>query len=409
MSRRNFLRMVAAGGAAAAGVAAWRWYPDQGWRNDCRPELTVDSAIADLLEQTLSGLDGKNMVDGHVHMVGNGLDGPGTWLNHTMREWSSPKQKLQMLFYLNAACVQDTPSAGQDYQRGLIRMASELPQGMRLMLLAFDWHHDQVGGIVESRSTFRILDEYAQSAVENGNGHLLWAASIHPYREDAVDALRGAVANGAKAVKWLPPAQGMDPASPKCDAFYAAMAHADIPLIVHAGDEHAVEADEYQALGNPLRLRRALDAGVRVLVAHCATQGQGDDLDQPNGKRRVANFELFERMMGEADYQGRLFGEISAITQINRFDPWLKRILKHDDWGGRLSNGSDYPLPGVMPLFSLRALVREDLLDSKYLPALTSIRNANPILFDLVLKRLLNDQGRVFSTSTFENAAVFGV
>ena len=32
-------------------------------------------------------------------------------------------------------------------------------------------------------------------------------------------------------------------------------------------------------IGNPLRLRRALDAGVRVVVAHCASMGQDRDLD----------------------------------------------------------------------------------------------------------------------------------
>ena len=62
-----------------------------------------------------------------------------------------------------------------------------------------------------------------------------------------------------------------------------------------------------------------------------------------------------------------------------------------------------------MPLFSLRALVREDLLDESEVPVLTGIRHANPLLFDLVLKRLLRHQGRRLHRSTFENADVFGV
>ena len=53
-----------------------------------------------------------------------------------------------------------------------------------------------------------------------------------------------------------------------------------IALLTHAGEEQAVEAEEDQELGNPLRLRRALDAGVQVIVAHCASLGTGLDLDE---------------------------------------------------------------------------------------------------------------------------------
>ena len=49
------------------------------------------------------------------------------------------------------------------------------------------------------------------------------AASIHPYRRDAVDALATAAGRGARAVKWLPNSIGIDPAAPRCDAFYAAL------------------------------------------------------------------------------------------------------------------------------------------------------------------------------------------
>ena len=42
-------------------------------------------------------------------------------------------------------------------------------------------------------------------------GRFEWIASVHPYRRDAVAALGQAVRNGARAVKWLPAAQGMDP------------------------------------------------------------------------------------------------------------------------------------------------------------------------------------------------------
>lgn len=74
---------------------------------------------------------------------------------------------------------------------------------------------------------------------------------LHPYRPDALEALQAAIAGGARAVKWLPAAMGMDPASPRCDAFYRVLAETRLPLIVHCGEEKAVKGGDTQHLGNP--------------------------------------------------------------------------------------------------------------------------------------------------------------
>ncbi len=72
-----------------------------------------------------------------------------------------------------------------------------------------------------------------------------------------------------------------------------------IPIVSHAGLERAVIGVDRQDYGNPLRLRRALDAGVRVVVAHCASMGQDRDIDKgPNGPY-VDSFELFSRLLDE--------------------------------------------------------------------------------------------------------------
>ena len=92
----------------------------------------------------------------------------------------------------------------------------------------------------------------------------------------------------------------MDPAAELCDPFYERMAALGLPLLVHCGSEHAVGGARTQELGNPLRLRRALEAGVRVIVAHCASTGDDEDLDAPPGRRtRLPSFELFLRLMAD--------------------------------------------------------------------------------------------------------------
>ena len=213
--------------------------------------------------------------------------------------------------------------------------------------------------------------------------------------------------HGARAVKWLPPAMGMDPASPLCDRFYAAMARHDLPLLSHGGRERAVHGAGRQDLGNPLRLRRALEHGVRVIVAHCASMGEGADLDRGADAPQVENFALFARMMDEPAYRGRLFGDISAITQIDRAGPYLRTLLQREDWHARLLNGSDYPLPGVIPLFSLRGLAADGFIDEDEAALLSAIRRHNPLVFDWVLKRRLKADGRRFAPAVFETRRVF--
>jgi mannonate dehydratase len=216
-----------------------------------------------------------------------------------------------------------------------------------------------------------------------------------------------AVEGGARAVKWLPAAQGMDPASPKCDAFYRALADHEIPLLSHAGTELAVQGGNIEDFGNPLRLRRPLDQGVKVLTAHCASLGKGLDLDSSAGNRYVDNFTLFARMMDEPGYEGRLFGELSAVTQINRLRNGLETLITRTDWHPRLINGSDYPLPGVMPLFSVRELIRMGYLPETAGATLVELRRYNPLLFDFVLKRSLNVNGKRLSPVVFESRRVF--
>lgn len=228
-------------------------------------------------------------------------------------------------------------------------------------------------------------------------------ASIHPYRPDAVDALIEAHAQGAKAVKWLPSGMGIDPASPKCDAFYQQAARLNIPIISHTGKESAVPGGE-QAFGNPLKMRRALDQGVKVILAHCASDGMDQDLD--HGGISVRSFELFARMMDHPAYAGLLFGDISATTLINH--AWvLPTLIARQDWHPRLVNGSDYPLPGIMPLTNLNTLIANGWLDAQHKTFLLTLKRHHPLLYDFALKRLLQIDGQAWLPVVFETRRVF--
>ena len=353
------------------------------------------------------GLNADDVWDCHTHLLGLGESGGGAWVTPKMQTMWRIRLYAQFRFYLNASCVNpEKMNVDRDFHARLTSLMDDFPVGYRAMVMAFDRTHDAQGAPQPEKSAFYLPNAYAGNIAKQNTARFMWTASIHPYRSDASEAVADAVAQGAVAVKWLPPAMGIDPASTQCDAFYAAMEKHNLPLITHGGEERAVEGAHQPAFGNVLRLRRALERGVRVVIAHCASLGEDIDLDKgPNGPA-VSCFELFERLMAMREFEGRLFGDISALPQINRMNA-LTRILAHGEWRGRLLNGSDYPLPGVLPLFSVNAFVERDWLSAEVGEHLKAVRGANPILFDFLLKRHLSIDGNKFGRDVFETARIF--
>jgi mannonate dehydratase len=183
------------------------------------------------------------------------------------------------------------------------------------------------------------------------------------------------------------------------------MAAHGMVLLTHTGEERAVEAGDAQELGNPLRLRPALAAGVRVVAAHCASLGVARDLDAPGEPRRSA-FDLFLRLIGEEGSRGLLFGDLSGVLHFNRPPDRLRTLLERagGDLRGRLVNGSDYPLPGVNIVIRTGQLVRRGHLTAAERAALNEIYALNPLLFDFVIKRTvrsLGDRERGFPSELF--------
>ncbi len=143
-----------------------------------------------------------------------------------------------------------------------------------------------------------------------------------------------------------------------------------------------------------------------MVVAHCASLRADTDLDQGENGAEVDAFGLFARLMDAPQYQANLFADLSAVAQMNRMDT-LPTLLRRSDWHPRLLNGSDYPLPGVMPLYSLNKIVDANMLDAAYVPTLRVLREHNPLLFDFVLKRSLRLGASAFSAQVFHTRRWF--
>jgi predicted TIM-barrel fold metal-dependent hydrolase len=336
-----------------------------------------------------SDLDAREVLDTHVHVVGIGEGGTGCWVNPTaLQTLAHPIQAARFDIYKTAAGVKDETRADSEYLDTLAwRAGSPLVHG-RYLLLAFDYAHDERGQRQPELSEFYTPNTYITRLARERPDLFVACASVHPYRPDAIDELERAAEAGAVAVKWLPNAMRIDPSSEKCDRFYEALARLKLPLLSHAGEEKAVDSGDAQRFGNPLLLRRPLEHGVRVIVAHCASLGQNPDLDAP-GTPWVDNFDLFARLMDEPKWNGQLFGEVSAMAQANRAGRPLETVLTRTDWHPRLLNGSDYPLPAINVVVRTQTLKEHGFITANERLALNELDQHNPLMFDFVLKRTL--------------------
>jgi predicted TIM-barrel fold metal-dependent hydrolase len=352
------------------------------------PDGPLSAEAQALVDKAWEGVDPARMVDCHVHLVGLGTDGTGCYVNpRMMQPLRHPISYLKFSIYSHAAGVEDEAQGDRQYRERLLSLLDAPGFQGRALVLAFDQTHDEQGKPRPELSEFHTPNDYVLKLARDNPERVLAGVSIHPYRPDAVEELERVAALGARAVKWLPNAMGINPGSPRCEPFYRKLAELGMPLLTHAGEEQAVHAEEAQALGNPLHLRRPLDAGVKVVVAHAASLGTSEDLDKPG--TRVDNFQLFLRLMGEPRSKGLLRADFSAMTQFNRCGAPLRELLVREDLHPWLVHGSDYPLPAINALIRTGALEELGYITSDERLILNELDRHNPLLFDFVLKRTL--------------------
>lgn len=394
LTRRHLLCCGAAAGlfTSLAGPAR------AGLLNPCRSGIPDE--LKPLLARSFDGLDATQLWDVHTHLLGTGDSGSGCSVNAQLGQWWHPVEMLRKRFILNAACVPaDAPSVDRAYVERLQALADDFPAGARWMLFAFDQACDEAGRPQAAHTTFHVPDAYAAGVAAAHAERFAWVASIHPYRPDALTRLDAALAGGAVALKWLPSSMNIDLRDRRLRPFYERLAASRLPVIVHCGEERAVPGARRDELGNPLLVRAALECGVRVVIAHCASLGTALDLDLKR-PRLVPAFSLFARLMDEG-WGDRLLGDISVVLQANRAPEVARTLMTRADWQPRLLHGSDYPLPGIPAAIRLPALVSAGLLDADDAAPLERLREHNPLLFDLALKRIAHWRGARLAPGVF--------
>lgn len=354
-----------------------------------------------LIEQALAGIEPARLIDHHTHMLAIGTSVKDAFANRKMLSGLN-LERLKFRIYVSATGIKNLGNADEEYIARLIRLARAAAPRGKFRILAFDKHYNSDGSINLAKTTMYVPNHYVVALAEKYPDVFTPVASVHPYRSDALPELEKWAKAGVRYVKWLPNAMGMNPANSVIEPFYRKMKEHRMILLSHAGEEQAVEAKEDQKLGNPLLLRKPLDMGLRVVIAHAASLGECADLDS-HPPRQVDCFDLFVRMMDEPKYVGLLFGEISAMLQFNRMPEPLLALLKRQDLHPRLVNGSDYPLPAINSLIWTWSMARAGFITSEERESLNEIYDYNPLLFDFVLKRTLRhpETKQKFAASVF--------
>ena len=351
-------------------------------------DTRLSPAARELLGKTLNDIGPEPLEDYHAHIIGIGTSNTHAEVNASSLTWWHPIKRIKTSIFLGACGVSDFTRLDQAYVDRLVRLLRGFNHPIRMHILAMDHAYNADGTVATGKVEFYVPNDYVVSLARQYPDLFIPVISVHPFRPDALAELEKWAEQGVRFVKWLPNAQGIDPSDPHHDAFYEVMKKHNMVLLTHTGMEKSV-ASSAQALGNPLLLRRPLNHGVKVIMAHCASSGHNADLDHPGVT--ADNFDLFLRMMADEHYRGILFADISATTQVNRTPRPILELIRRPELHDRLVNGSDYPIPAINCVIWLGKLVRLGLITSEERKCLNEIYNCNPLLFDYALKRTVRD------------------
>ena len=203
----------------------------------------LSQQAADLVKRSFDDVDPKLLIDYHTHVAGLGK-GTDIFVNPKLGSWKHPLGYLRFKIYLSAAAVTDLESADDQMIERLVRLISHIEDHGKYCLLAFDKNYNHDGTPNLAKTEFYVPNDYVFSLLARYPTLFEPVISVHPYRPDALEELERGAKRGARMVKWLPNAMGIDPADELCDPFYQKLKELNLVLLSHGGEEKAVEAEE---------------------------------------------------------------------------------------------------------------------------------------------------------------------
>jgi predicted TIM-barrel fold metal-dependent hydrolase len=302
------------------------------------------------------------IIDAHVHVAGTETAVTGNYMAPRLRQ--SPWMRL----YRRRLGLAKADSAGASLDRPyLTRMLGWMTASQvdAFVLLALDGVYGHDGGLDLARTGVMVANDYVADLADR-HKRILFGASVHPYRPDALDEVRRCHAVGACLVKWIPSAQHIEPDHPACLPFYRLLADLKLPLLTHMGPEHTLPGLP-AAVNDPDRLRPALDQGVTVIGGHCGARLYLHERD------RFPDWAALTRQYPN------LYGDTAAFCVPTRAGT-LRRLLDDPALLARLIYGSDFPaIPFPLSLIGLsgwRGFRATNALANPFDKACASLRHA---------------------------------
>ena len=271
-------------------------------------------------------MTGKTLIDCHVHLAALPDGDNGCYI--------SPKMLRSPLFRFLLWKHQLSPSnpreANRKYLADLLTELRASRHVQRAVLLGMDGVYDSNGRLNREHTDFLISNDYVLKTAKAYPNEFLAGVSINPQRRDAIEEVHRCADAGASLVKVLPNAQQFNPADLRYKAFYRTLADRKLPFLSHVGYEFSlIEKD--QSVGDPDRLRPALEEGATVIAAHACSYG-------------LIIYEKFLPTLRDfVQRYPNFYADISALTLPNRIQ-MLLHLRRYPEIHERLIFGTDYPL-----------------------------------------------------------------
>jgi len=290
---------------------------------------------------------GKTLIDCHVHLAALPDGDNGCYISAKMLK--SPL--FRFLLWKHDLEPNQPRAANQKYLADLLTELKASRHVQQAVILAMDGVYDQNGRLNQAHTDFLIGNDYVLKTAQAHPDELLAGVSINPQRRDAIDEVHRCADAGAVLVKVLPNAKQFDPANPKYKPFYRALAERRLPFLSHVGYEFSLIGKD-QSVGDPDRLRLALDEGATVIAAHACSYG-------------LILYEKFlPTLLDLVQRYPHFYADISALTLPNRIR-MLLHLRRYPNVQERLLFGTDYPLSvfhiaawGRVALGTLRKMIQ---------------------------------------------------
>jgi predicted TIM-barrel fold metal-dependent hydrolase len=266
------------------------------------------------------------MIDIHVHLAAIPDGKNGCYISPKMLNGYLFRSLLKKMG-LNP---DDPAHTNELYIQKLIGLLKEAKHVKRAVILGMDGVYDSQGNLNEEATHFIVGNDYVFQVAKRFPEYLLPGASVNPQRKGAVEELHRVANAGAALVKILPNSQQFDPANAAYKPFWKAMRERNLPLLCHVGYEFSLWGKD-QSVGDPGRLKNALDEGVTVVAAHGASYG-------------LFFYEKYwNTLVNYVKRYPNFYWDASALSLPNRAG-MLLRLSRHPELHSRMIFGTDYPL-----------------------------------------------------------------